>query len=83
MLLLIMTMGEVGFGSDVRILLPIEKPLTKGHHSLPKKRKMPAWLQKELSGLLNVDLVYTSVLYIPEVAHTMNESFFLTINIYL
>ncbi|KAL5970283.1 Translation initiation factor IF-2 mitochondrial [Taenia solium] len=59
-------MVEVGFGSDVQILLPIEEPPTEGHHSPPKKRKMPAWLQKELSGLPNVDLVRTSVLHIPE-----------------
>ncbi|KAL5108296.1 hypothetical protein TcWFU_000020 [Taenia crassiceps] len=46
-LLRIVTMGEAGFGSDVRILLPIEKPPSKVRHSLPKKRKMPAWLQKD------------------------------------
>ncbi|CDI98423.1 expressed protein [Echinococcus multilocularis] len=39
-------MDDVRFGSDIRILLPIEEFSTKGSYGPPKKRKMPAWLQK-------------------------------------
>lgn len=47
----LVVMSGADFGSDVRILLPIERSSFKQSHGPPKKRKMPSWLQKELDYL--------------------------------
>lgn len=45
------TMGDVLFGSDIQILLPLELSDQPKKSCPPKKRKLPSWLQKERVAL--------------------------------
>ncbi len=42
-------MEDVQFGSDIQIFLPVEKSVEAKKAGPPSKRKLPSWLQKELS----------------------------------